>query len=304
MFGPSAKAAQLEGSKAFLKVRAACALHSTAAAEAQATDEACSGALRAQDVCQEYGIPTAQHQRFSEPARAKEYVRRQGVPIVIKADGLAAGKGVYVAHTEQDALAAVDAILVHRQFGDAGAPGCQCCWRPAWPTRFSWVVSRPQHWVSRAGNELIVEEFLDGEEASFFALVDGTTCVALASAQVRCCQRALAGSLRDGLLTACGALAQDHKAVGEGDTGPNTGGMGAYSPAPVVTADVEAQVMRDIVQRTADAMVDRGVPFSGVLFAGLMIKDGRVRRRPCKPGRPGLACHGRPACSQTANIRG
>ena len=102
----------------------------------QAADEACSGALRAQDVCQEYGIPTAQHQRFSEPALAKEFVRRQGVPIVIKADGLAAGKGVYVAHTEQDALAAVDAILVHRQFGDAGAPGCQGCRRPAGPTRF------------------------------------------------------------------------------------------------------------------------------------------------------------------------
>jgi len=113
-----------------------------------------------------------------------------------------------------------------------------------------------------------------------------------------------AACLRVGLLTACGALVQDHKAVGEGDTGPNTGGMGAYSPAPVVTADVEAQVMRDIVQRTADAMVDRGVPFSGVLFAGLMIKDGRVRRRPCKLDRPGRACHGQPAWLHTANACG
>jgi phosphoribosylamine--glycine ligase len=139
-------------------------------------------------------------------------------PIVVKADGLAAGKGVTVALTVAEAHAAVDDALVARRFGDAGA-------------------------------SVVVEEFLDGEEASFFALVDGPTVVPLASAQ-------------------------DHKAVGEGDTGPNTGGMGAYSPAPVVTAAVEAAAMETIVRRTAAAMVDRGVPFTGVLFAGLMVKDG------------------------------
>ena len=129
---------------------------------------------------------------------------------------------------------------------------------------------------------MIVEEFLDGEEASFFALVDGRTCTALASAQVAlldCSLLQAQYAMVTGMNSAHTkqrSFAQDHKAVGEGDTGPNTGGMGAYSPAPVVTADMEAQVMRDIVQRTADAMVDRGIPFSGVLFAGLMIKDGKV----------------------------
>ena len=146
-----------------------------------------------------------------------------------------------------------------------------------------WQVSQPRDIpIYSAGSEVIVEEFLDGEEASFFALVDGRTCVALASAQVAlldcyCCRcRKSHRKWRESAHTKQRMFAQDHKAVGEGDTGPNTGGMGAYSPAPVVTADVEAQVMRDIVQRTADAMVDRGIPFSGVLFAGLMIKDGKV----------------------------
>ncbi|KAK9915166.1 hypothetical protein WJX75_005509 [Coccomyxa subellipsoidea] len=191
-FGPSAAAAQLEGSKKFLK-----------------------------DLCRDFDIPTGSYEAFTEPETAKNYIRARGAPIVVKANGLAAGKGVVVAQSVEEALTAVDDMLINRKFGEAG-------------------------------NEIIVEEFLDGEEASFFALVDGETCVALASAQ-------------------------DHKAVGEGDTGPNTGGMGAYSPAPVLTSSVESQVMEEIVQRTASAMVKRGVPFSGVLFAGLMIKEGRAR---------------------------
>eukprot|EP00208_Stichococcus_sp_RCC1054_P007238 CAMPEP_0206143182 /NCGR_PEP_ID=MMETSP1473-20131121/19571_1 /ASSEMBLY_ACC=CAM_ASM_001109 /TAXON_ID=1461547 /ORGANISM="Stichococcus sp, Strain RCC1054" /LENGTH=481 /DNA_ID=CAMNT_0053538475 /DNA_START=268 /DNA_END=1714 /DNA_ORIENTATION=- len=191
VFGPSAAAARLEGSKKFLK-----------------------------ELCKKYDIPTAASESFTDPQAAKEFIRRQGAPIVVKADGLAAGKGVVVAATVEEAEAAVDAMLVDAVFGDAGA-------------------------------EIVVEEFLDGEEASFFALIDGETCVALASAQ-------------------------DHKAVGEGDTGPNTGGMGAYSPAPVVGAEVEEQVMDTIVRRTARAMVAEGAPFRGVLFAGLMIKDGKA----------------------------
>ena len=134
-----------------------------------------------------------------------------------------------------------------------------------------------------AGNEVVIEEFLEGEEASFFALVDGTTCVALASAQVEFCWR---GSMANAPAAPAGiarqiaepvSAVQDHKAAGDGDTGPNTGGMGAYSPAPVITPEIEAQVMHDIVQRTADAMADRGNPFSGILFAGLMIKGGKAR---------------------------
>ncbi|BDA43270.1 Phosphoribosylamine-glycine ligase [Coccomyxa sp. Obi] len=191
-FGPSAAAAQLEGSKKFVK-----------------------------DLCRDYDIPTGSYEAYTDPEAAKEYIRSRGAPIVVKADGLAAGKGVVVAHSVEEALAAVDDMLINRVFGEAGT-------------------------------EIVVEEFLDGEEASYFALIDGETCVALASAQ-------------------------DHKAVGEGDTGPNTGGMGAYSPAPVVTPSVESQVMEEIVQRTASAMVKKGVPFTGVLFAGLMIKDGRAR---------------------------
>ena len=140
---------------------------------------------------------------------------------MVKADGLAAGKGVTVAASVEEACAAVDEALVDGRFG-------------------------------AAGSRVVVEEFLDGEEASFFALVDGDVCVPLASAQ-------------------------DHKAVGEGDTGPNTGGMGAYSPAPVVTPEVEAQVMADIVRPTAAALAAAGTPFSGVLFAGLMVKDGKAK---------------------------
>ncbi|KAK9830322.1 hypothetical protein WJX72_011001 [[Myrmecia] bisecta] len=192
VFGPSAKAAQLEGSKAFMK-----------------------------GLCERYCIPTGWYKTFRDPQAAKDFIRQKGPPIVIKADGLAAGKGVTVAQTEQEACAAVDEMLVESRFG-------------------------------AAGSEIVVEEYLDGEEASFFALIDGSSCVALGSAQ-------------------------DHKAIGDGDTGPNTGGMGAYSPAPVVTPQVEAQVMEEIVQRTADAMVALGAPFCGVLFAGLMIKGGRAR---------------------------
>lgn len=191
-FGPSAAAAQLEGSKKFMK-----------------------------DLCKKYDIPTAAYESFTDPAAAKRYIRQQGAPIVVKTSGLAAGKGVIVAASVEEACAAVDSMLVEGVFGDAG-------------------------------NEVVVEEFLDGEEASFFALIDGEAAVALASAQ-------------------------DHKAVGDGDTGPNTGGMGAYSPAPVVTPEIEKQVMEDIVYPTAKAMVSEGIPFRGVLFAGLMIKNGKAK---------------------------
>ncbi len=184
-FGPSAAAAQLEGSKGFTK-----------------------------DLCAEFGIPTAAYGRFSDAASAKAFVASNGAPIVVKADGLAAGKGVTVAETVAEADAAIDEIFAGR-FGAAGA-------------------------------EVVVEEFLDGEEASFFALCDGKTVLPLATAQ-------------------------DHKRVFDGDKGPNTGGMGAYSPAPVLTPDLVARVMREIIEPTAAAMRARGTPFKGVFFAGLMI---------------------------------
>ncbi|PWC53647.1 phosphoribosylamine--glycine ligase [Azospirillum sp. TSO22-1] len=188
-FGPSAAAAELEGSKGFMK-----------------------------DLLAKYGVPTAFYQRFTDADAAKAYVRQHGAPIVVKADGLAAGKGVTVARSEEEAFAAIDEALVGGRFGSAGA-------------------------------EIVVEEFLDGEEVSFFALVDGATAVPLASAQ-------------------------DHKAVGDGDTGPNTGGMGAYSPAPVLTPDLEARVMREIVEPTVRGLAAEGRPFKGVLFGGLMIVRG------------------------------
>ena len=188
-FGPSAAAAELEGSKGFMK-----------------------------DLLAKYGVPTAFYQRFTDAEPAKAYVRQHGAPIVVKADGLAAGKGVTVARSEDEAFAAIDEALVGGRFGSAGA-------------------------------EIVVEEFLDGEEVSFFALVDGTTAVPLASAQ-------------------------DHKAVGDGDTGPNTGGMGAYSPAPALTPDLEARVMREIVEPTVRGLAAEGRPFKGVLFGGLMIVRG------------------------------
>ena len=185
VFGPSAAAAQLEGSKGFTK-----------------------------DLCAEYNIPTGAYARFEDADAAKAYVVQQSLPIVIKADGLAAGKGVVIAETSNDAEAAIDACF-------AGAFG-------------------------EAGHELIVEEFLDGEEASFFALVDGKTAVPLATAQ-------------------------DHKRVGDGDTGPNTGGMGAYSPAPVMTDEMCQRAMDEIILPTVAGMATRGTPFQGVLYAGLMI---------------------------------
>ncbi|CAA2142362.1 phosphoribosylamine--glycine ligase [Hyphomicrobium sp. ghe19] len=184
-FGPTKSAAQLEGSKGFTK-----------------------------DLCRTAGIPTAAYGRFMDPAAAKTYLAAQSLPIVVKADGLAAGKGVIIATTREEAEAAVDACL-SGAFGSAGA-------------------------------EVVIEEFMHGEEASFFALCDGVTALALASAQ-------------------------DHKRVGDGDTGPNTGGMGAYSPAPVVTPEMSDRVMREIIEPTIKEMAARGTPFKGVLFAGLMI---------------------------------
>ncbi len=187
-FGPTAAAAALEGSKGFMK-----------------------------DLCAKYGIPTAAYGRFTDAEAAKGYIRQQGAPIVVKADGLAAGKGVTVAESLDEALAAVDAALRDEAFG-------------------------------AAGSELVIEECLTGEEASFFALVDGESALPLIAAQ-------------------------DHKRVGEGDTGPNTGGMGAYSPAPVMTEELAARVMAEIIDPTVAAMKAEGRPYKGVLYAGLMIDE-------------------------------
>jgi phosphoribosylamine--glycine ligase len=185
VFGPSAAAAQLEGSKGFTK-----------------------------DICARYNIPTGAYQRFNNAPKAKAYIRAQGAPIVVKADGLAAGKGVTVAMTVDEALAAVDDCF-EGAFGAAGA-------------------------------EVVIESYLDGEEASFFCLCDGRNALPLATAQ-------------------------DHKRVGEGDTGVNTGGMGAYSPAPVMTAEMIERTMKEIIEPTICGMAESGYPFSGVFFAGLMI---------------------------------
>jgi phosphoribosylamine--glycine ligase len=186
VFGPSAKAAQLEGSKRFTK-----------------------------RIAVDNGIPTGAYAEFTSADAARDYVRKQGAPIVLKADGLHAGKGVVVAMTLDEALAGVDQIF------------------------------------SMGGTEpVVIEEYLDGEEASFFCLVDGETVVPLASAQ-------------------------DHKRVFDGDKGPNTGGMGAYSPAPVMTPEIEHRALEEIVRPTAVAMARAGTPYRGVIFAGLMIaKDG------------------------------
>jgi len=185
-FGPSAAGAALEGSKGFMK-----------------------------DLCAKYEIPTAAYARFTDAGQAKAYVASQRLPIVVKADGLAAGKGVVIATTLPEAIAAIDSMMAERIFGAAGA-------------------------------ELVIEEFLEGEELSFFALVDAKTALPLISAQ-------------------------DHKRAGDGDTGPNTGGMGAYSPAPAATAVLEAQIMGSIIQPTVAAMAVEGRPFKGVLYAGLML---------------------------------
>jgi phosphoribosylamine--glycine ligase len=188
VFGPSQAAARLEGSKGFTK-----------------------------DLCARAGIPTASYARFSDAASAKAYLARQTLPVVIKADGLAAGKGVTIAETKADAKAAIDACF-------SGAFGA-------------------------AGSELVIEEFLRGEEASFFALIDGETALPLATAQ-------------------------DHKRAYDGDRGPNTGGMGAYSPAPIMTPALCRRVMLEIIDPTVRAMAQAGTPFKGVLYAGLMIDDG------------------------------
>ncbi|HLI22265.1 MAG TPA: phosphoribosylamine--glycine ligase [Stellaceae bacterium] len=185
-FGPSAAAAALEGSKGFTK-----------------------------DLCAKYGIPTARYRRFTDADAAKNYARAEGAPIVVKADGLAAGKGVTVAMTLGEAEAAIDEALVANRFGAAGA-------------------------------EVVIEEFLAGEEASFFVLADGKHALPLASAQ-------------------------DHKRVFDGDKGPNTGGMGAYSPAPCLTPAIEAEVMARIIRPTLDGMAKDGHPYKGVLYAGLML---------------------------------
>jgi len=188
VFGPSKAAAQLEGSKGFTK-----------------------------DLCAEFGIPGAAYGRFTKPMSAKAHVESQGLPIVVKADGLAAGKGVVIATSHFEAHAAIDACF-SGAFGEAGA-------------------------------EVVVEEHLSGEEASFFALVDGETALPLATAQ-------------------------DHKRAHDGDTGPNTGGMGAYSPAPVMTEALCARVMDEIIRPTVAAMAAKGMAFKGVLYAGLMIQNG------------------------------
>ncbi len=184
-FGPSAAAARLEGSKGFTK-----------------------------DLCAEFNIPTAAYGRFADAAAAKTYAHKMGAPIVVKADGLAAGKGVIIAMTLDETDAAIDEIFSGR-FGKAGA-------------------------------EVVIEELMEGEEASFFALCDGATALPLATAQ-------------------------DHKRVFDNDEGPNTGGMGAYSPAPVLTPALVERVMREIIEPTVAAMKERGTPFKGVLFAGLML---------------------------------
>ena len=191
VFGPSKDAAQLEASKRFTK-----------------------------EVCDAAKAPTAGYAHFTDAYAAKDYIRAQGAPIVVKADGLAAGKGVIVAMDDQTALDAIDDMF-DGAFGEAGA-------------------------------EVVIEEFMDGEEASFFILVDGENVLPIGTAQ-------------------------DHKRVGEGDTGLNTGGMGAYSPAPVLTDEIQNDVLEQIIRPTVAEMAKRGMPYQGVLYAGLMIKDGKAR---------------------------
>src|SRR5690606_8725275 len=190
IFGPTADAARLEGSKAFAK-----------------------------DFLARHGIPTAHYAVHTDVDEAIAYIRGRGAPIVVKADGLAAGKGVIVAMTLDEAEAAVRDMLAGNAFGEAGS-------------------------------RVVIEEFLEGEEASFISIVDGKTALPMATSQ-------------------------DHKRVGDGDTGPNTGGMGAYSPAPVVTPAVHDRIMREVVEPTVRGMAADGAPFTGFLYAGLMISpDG------------------------------
>jgi len=193
IIGPTAAAAQLEGSKAYAK-----------------------------EFMQRHGIPTSSHKTFSDADEAHRYLVQNGAPIVIKADGLAAGKGVVVALTLEEAHAAVDAMLADNIFGSAGST-------------------------------VVIEDFLSGEEASFIALVDGTHCLPFATSQ-------------------------DHKARNDGDLGPNTGGMGAYSPAPVVTPSIEEHIMRDIVEPSVAGLQQDGTPFKGFLYVGLMIDESGSAR--------------------------
>lgn len=204
IFGPTQKAAQLEGSKAFAK-----------------------------DFLARHRIPTAKYQNFTEVEPAVAYIRQHGAPIVVKADGLAAGKGVILAQTVEEAIAAVHDMLAGNRFGDAG-------------------------------HRVVVEEFLVGEEASFICMVDGVHALPLATSQ-------------------------DHKARDDGDKGPNTGGMGAYSPAPVVTPDIHARIMAEVIYPTVEGMAAEGNPYTGFLYAGLMIgKDGspKVLEFNCRFGDP------------------
>lgn len=191
VFGPSQAAAQLEASKSFTK-----------------------------EICDAANAPTAAYGHFTDAGAAKDYVTAQGAPIVVKADGLAAGKGVIIARSVDEAHDAIDDMF-GGSFGSAGA-------------------------------EVVIEEFMDGEEASFFVLCDGQTALPMGTAQ-------------------------DHKRVGDGDTGPNTGGMGAYSPAPVLTDTVAEKALEEIIRPTLRVMAERDMPYQGVLYAGLMIKDGQPR---------------------------
>jgi len=192
-FGPTAQAAQLEGSKSFCK-----------------------------DFMSRYNIPTARYQSFTDQDLAIAYIKEQGAPIVVKADGLAAGKGVIVAETEQQAIAAVIDMLAGNAFGEAG-------------------------------HRVVIEEFLHGEEASFIVIADGLHALPMATSQ-------------------------DHKARDNGDKGPNTGGMGAYSPAPVVTPEIHDRVMREVIMPTLRGMAADGIPYTGFLYAGLMItKEGSIK---------------------------
>ena len=202
-FGPTKAAAQLEGSKAFAK-----------------------------DFLARHKIPTAAYANFTDVAAAKAYIRKMGAPIVVKADGLAAGKGVVTAQTETEAVNATDDMLAGNAFGEAG-------------------------------HRVVVEEFLTGEEASFIVMVDGEHILPLATSQ-------------------------DHKRVGDGDTGPNTGGMGAYSPAPIVTPEIHARIMREVIEPTVRGMAAEGNPYTGFLYAGLMIRDGvpKVLEFNCRFGDP------------------
>jgi len=197
IFGPTRAAAHLESSKDFAKT-----------------------------FMSRHGIPTAAHQTFTDPALAHAYVDQQGAPIVVKADGLAAGKGVVVANTLAEAHAAIDAMLGDGSLGGAGA-------------------------------RVVIEEFLQGEEASFIVMSDGRNVLALATSQ-------------------------DHKRLHDGDTGPNTGGMGAYSPAPVVTPDMHHRIMREVIMPTVQGMMRDGIPYTGFLYAGVMIAPGDDPARPIK----------------------